>query len=518
MGKLLKAIAAVLLSTLILFAVLEIAFRFIGWPGASSYVEGIVDREQLTPRKAKDEVRVFAYGESTMHGSHYAPTSSPARWLEAYLKDFLPAKNIKVVNFARMGRGSQFTYETFRDTLVHKPDIAVFYLGHNEFFPGSLKDSRKDREKKFSYWMRDWMRHSYLLSTIYRWVIQAKMRRQNLEDRIEYEEIETMPPGIQEDLLTPPGTPLYQGNIDYFKFNIKRIMDLSTRQGVAVIFFEPVSNLKDFAPFYSLHQKELTLDELKQWNQFYEKGKSNQEKNRLSEALASYEKAYAIDSTYADLSFRMGQIYFEKGKLGKAKLLFTEARDNDALIVRAPSAIQNVFRELSKNDNLQLIETEEAVISKMPGGILGEPLIEDNVHFSLQGHALLGHIMAQEFAERGWIAPRDEWRFDHERPYQAMANEFGINDQLRISAYQKSVSYFGSRYDNRIRFAKKALELNPNSMRSLRYLAWSYWLKGDKEKAVEIYRKIGQINPHVLREIESRHPEIKTALTVNSSP
>ena len=101
MKKIIRSILQILFATIILFLCLEGLFRLIGAPGGSKFVEKVVIEDHLTNKKPKGEYRIFTYGESTMHGAHYGPTSSPAKWLKAYLQDLLPHKNIRVVNFAR---------------------------------------------------------------------------------------------------------------------------------------------------------------------------------------------------------------------------------------------------------------------------------------------------------------------------------------------------------------------------------------------------------------------------------
>ena len=226
MNRLLKALSQVLISTLLLFAGLEVLFRFIGAPGASHFVEKVVIQEKLSPHKPKGEFRVFAYGESTMHGSHYGPTSSPARWLGAYLKDFLPQRNIRVVNFARIGHGSDFTYDTFQSTLFYKPDLALFYLGHNDFLPGNRKDQIASEKGTMSYRLRLFLRKSYLISTVSRWIIQKRveMKKDKPDDQIGSDVIEVSPLGIA-DTSTPPTDPFYAENVSFVKENILKIIN-----------------------------------------------------------------------------------------------------------------------------------------------------------------------------------------------------------------------------------------------------------------------------------------------------
>src|SRR4051812_33450114 len=92
---------------ILFLAVLEGICFLTGVPqGGARYTEAVLVREKLSARKSADEIRIFTYGESPMHGSHYWPYSNPARWLEVYLKEFLPDKKVRVINFARMGQGS----------------------------------------------------------------------------------------------------------------------------------------------------------------------------------------------------------------------------------------------------------------------------------------------------------------------------------------------------------------------------------------------------------------------------
>ena len=61
----------VLLATLLLFVILETVFYLFSFPqGASRFVEQIIIKESLSPKKPKGQFRIFTYGESTMYGAH----------------------------------------------------------------------------------------------------------------------------------------------------------------------------------------------------------------------------------------------------------------------------------------------------------------------------------------------------------------------------------------------------------------------------------------------------------------
>src|SRR3989338_3172133 len=508
-----KNLIQLLLSTLLLFAFFEGVFRLFGASGGGRFIERIVIHEHLSLRKPKDEFRIFTYGESTMRGAHYSPVSSPARWLQVYLKDFLPDRKIRVVDFSRLGAGSDFVHRAFRDTIPYQPDLALFYVGHNAFLPGNRKDQILTKRMKSRSRFNRWTRRSYFISGVYRWMIawRSKFGPAVPEDKFEFSVIETPLPGVKLEDLIPRNNPSYLENIDFFRENILQILTLGEKHKIPILFFKPVCNLKDFAPTYSVHMKKLSAEELSQWEDLYEAGKRNQTQANWNEAVELYTQAYTIDSTYADLSFRLGQAYFIKGSLAEARRLFEEARDNDALPVRTTKEILGGLEEFARAGKLTLIDTEKVLVSEAPGGILGEPIIADNVHLSIKGHSLLGRLMAEKIAKRDWIAPKSNWRFDQARPYDEIAKELGVSQHLQVSADLRMVSYFGTRFENKIRFAKHALEIESHKPRALRYLAWTYWMMGEKKKALEVYRRLEQLDPSSLEEIFKAQPDIATA-------
>ncbi len=512
MKKFIVSVFQSLFATVVLLAVLEGAVRLAGIPaGGSTFTEAVIIRNKLSTHKPAGEFRIFTYGESSMHGAHYWPFSNPPRWIETYLKDFLPGKNIRVINFSRMGQGGMKAYECFRDTAAYKPDISIFYMGHNFMLPGNRKDQVLAKMQKSSYFWRDLLRQSHFLSWVYRLIITPKILSEKVnssDDSIEYKVIESSPSGLGPENAFASDSPGYLENVAFFRDNINGILKTAKRRNLKVIFCKPAGNLKDFPPYMSKHLTPLSEEGAAKWQDLYEKGLTAESSGLFKEAADFYAEAYRIDPTYADLNFRYAALLFKRGELELAKKLFVQARDYDLFKVRATSDIEAVFDEL-KEQGISVVNTEKAIVSEAAGGILGEPVIEDNVHMSVKGHSLLSRAIADEIAERGWIAPRSEWQFANERPFETVTKELGVNEDLLFSADLKMVHYFGSRFENRLRFAEKALSLRPEDPKALRHLAWSYWLKGDQEKALEIYSSLKKINPAALAEVFEARPEIK---------
>ena len=517
--KVFQSILQILGIAILSFVILELAAGILGSaPGASNFVEAHVIRHGLRTQKPADEIRIFAYGESTMHGAHYAPVSNPARWLEEYLKDFLPDKKIKVVNFARMGKGIHFSLETFKSTLVYRPDVAIFYMGHNDFFPDERMDQLPDHKEPLKYYFRRLILKSHFISFLNRLLIRVRMNRDKAssEDRMGHEIIETPLSDLKGASPTPRSEPFFWMNIEFFDRMLNRIVDLGNRHDVPLLFLEPVSNIKDFAPFQSIHMTVLTPNELAAWDSFFEEGKRLEEKNQKAQALESYEKAYQIDPTYAELCFRMGRLYFDEKNYSRARRLLEHARDFDAIVLRATKEILEFYHGLARQKKINVIQTEKVFEPKLEGGIPGEPLFEDNVHFSIKGQALAGRALAQEIAEQGWIAPVAQWHFEKERSFEVIGQSLGIRNDLLASAYVRISQYYASRFTQRITYAQKALTLDPEGPDALRSLAWAYWLSNQKEKARTVYQKLGTTYPAIFQEIVQRLPELRDVTTPSS--
>jgi len=520
-GKLLKTTIQIAGATLLLFIALEGIFYAAGTaPGASHFVEAIVMREGLSTRKPQGEFRIFAYGESTMHGCHYAPVSSPARWLEFYLRDLLPERNIRVINFARLGKGSDFTYQTFRETLPYKPDLAVFYLGHNDFSKRHRKDDVLEEKETLGFKLKEGIKNSRFLSAFWRQIIKLKMKRKEMEvrDQVGYDLIETpIHTGLGTSYAVRRSDPFYMENVEFFTKNVSEMIANGKAKKIPQVYFIPVCNLKDFPPNHSMNRSDLDEAGLKEWKRLFEKGKRAQEKGNAEEAMSYFQEAYQIDPTFADLLFRMGQIYFQMGEMDEARRYFEGARDYDVIALRAPREIIQFVRELPTDGGVEVIDTEKAVVAEIPGGILGEPIVEDNVHFSIRGHSLLAAALARKVAARGWIAPRTEWKWEAERPYEQIAESMGVDQELLYQACLKMTHYFGPRFDNRLRFARRAIELKPEDSRGYRALAWTYWLMNDKDKAVEIYRRLKVMDPQGLERVFEAQPQVRQEFEKRSS-
>ena len=76
-----------------------------------------------------------------------------------------------------------------------------------------------------------------------------------------------------------------------FKGNLEDILRTAQQAGVPVILSTVAVNLKDCAPFASIHAAGLDTNQESAWNQIYEQGIDLETAGSYREALALYQKA-----------------------------------------------------------------------------------------------------------------------------------------------------------------------------------------------------------------------------------
>ncbi len=166
-----------------------------------------------------------------------------------------------------------------------------------------------------------------------------------------------------------------------------------------VILSTVAVNLKDCAPFASLHSAGLNTNQESVWDEIYAEGISNENARSNQEALALYQKAAEIDPQYADLQFRMGRCELALTNYSQARRDFELARDYDALDFRADTRINSAIREVASHhadQEVHLVDAVKVFAENSPDGIPGLNFFYEHVHLNFAGN----YLLALNFAEQ----------------------------------------------------------------------------------------------------------------------
>ncbi len=369
---------------------------------------------RFAAKKSTNTYRIFLFGESAALGD---PDSSYGfgRYLQVLLRDRFPGTDFEVVSVAITAIDSNVILPIARDCARHQGDLWVIYTGNNEMVGpfGAIKmvpfaaDFACGNKAPPPFGAET----AYGLQApplgIIRTVLAIKATRtgQLLDNVIRR---------IRSDSSTPKewgGMQMFMnGRIGYadparlrayanFGGNLEDILRTAQRAGVPVILSTVAVNLKDCAPFASIHAPGLSTNQLSAWNEIFEAGITNETAGSYRNALALYRKAAESDPQFAELQFRMGRCDLALTNDDQARRDFELARDYDALDFRADTRINSAIKEAASRQagqGVYLLDAARILAQNSPGGIPGLNFFYEHVHLNFPGN----YLLALNFAEQ----------------------------------------------------------------------------------------------------------------------
>jgi tetratricopeptide (TPR) repeat protein len=350
------------------------------------------DPFRFAAEKATHSYRIFLFGESAANGEPDS-TYGVGRYLEVLLRERYPGTDFQVVCVAMTGIDSSTILPIARDCARHQGDLWLIYMGNNEMVGPFGAET--------VYGLRA------PCLAISRTILAVRAMRigQVLDSLIQRLKINSAAPknwgGMQMFLNCRIGhdDPARLRAYANFKGNLEDILRTAHRAGVPVILSTVAVNLKDCAPFASIHAAGLNTNQEAAWNKIYEEGVDLETAGSYREALASYQKAAGVDPQFADLQFRMGTCDLALTNHEQARRDFELARDNDALDFRADTRINAAIRETASRHagrGVFLLDAASVLAQSSPHGIPGLEFFYEHVHLNFAGN----YLLALNFAEQ----------------------------------------------------------------------------------------------------------------------
>jgi tetratricopeptide (TPR) repeat protein len=189
---------------------------------------------------------------------------------------------------------------------------------------------------------------------------------------------------------------------EHFRANLTAILDDGEKAGARLLLSTVASNLKDCAPFASLPRPGLAPEARSRWETLYAAGVKAQEEQRHAEALIPFQQALEMDDQYADLHFRLGQVFWALERFDEARACLVKARDADALRFRPDTQINATIRQMAaaRGGRLDLVDAEEVLSQRSPHRTVGGELLYEHVHLNFEGNYWLARAYAESIARR----------------------------------------------------------------------------------------------------------------------
>ena len=327
--------------------------------------------------KPKNTYRIFVLGESAAMGDpDFAYGFS--RYLQVMLRQRFPSMKFEIVNAGMVAINSHVILEMARQFADYKPDLFLVYAGSNEvvgpYGPGTVLTGSS-------------MNPAVIRASIFvRSTRIGQLLVESGKTRTEWRGMEMF-----LDKQVRADSPRMELTYRNFDRNMKAIADIGTASGAHVLLSTIATNLRDSAPFASLHRDGLSSESLQSWNALVKKGTAYEIVGDYADALKAYTSASQIDDQFAELQFRVAGCYWAMGDYDDAKEHYVRARDLDTLRFRADSRINEIIRSVatSSGPSVQLLDAQSLFAAESHNGVAGSELLYDHVHLTPPGNYIL---------------------------------------------------------------------------------------------------------------------------------
>lgn len=331
--------------------------------------------------------RIFVLGESAAMGDP-DPAYAFSRYLEVMLRKRYPSMNFEVVNTGSVAVNSHVLLPLARGLAKHRPDLFIIYSGNNEvvgpYGPGTALTSS-----------------GMSLSVIRTSIFFRSTRVGQLLTKLGAQKKEWGGMEMFLDKQVPASSPLMKYAYANFEANLRDTIAVARSSGARVIVSTVATNLKDCAPFASMHREGLSQKDLRSWNSLMQQGMELENGRSYAEALNAYQAAAKIDDQYAELEFGMARSFWMLGDYPAAREHFQRSRDLDTLRFRVDSRINEINRSVASSaEGAELVDADEVFSKQSANGVVGSDLVYEHVHMTPLGNYTLARAILLQIASK----------------------------------------------------------------------------------------------------------------------
>ena len=376
--------------------------------------------------------RIFLFGESAALGEP-RPAFGAGRYLETLLRERFPGVKFEVVCVAMTAINSHAILPIARECAGYNGDLWIVYMGNNEFLGPFGGSTVFGLQALPNAWVRAYL--ALQRTRIGQGLVTLARRMGGGQST------PASWGGMKMflDHQLPPNDPRKERIYANFRQNLADIIQAGRRARVPIILSSLACNLKDCAPFGSLHAPALDRSTLVQWEGLRAAGVTNAERGEIAGSIRRFEAAAKLSPNYAETHFRLGQCYLAVTNTEAARRSFSRARDLDSLPFRADSEINRLIAETARRFSAQgvaYLDAERALAPSGPGQIPGEEFFYEHVHLNFQGNYRLARALADQVLTSlpSSVAGRqtDAWAGP-----EVCARDLGLTDWNRCAVFEE---------------------------------------------------------------------------------
>lgn len=405
------------------------------WVTAPFFAPELIRRPQvfrLPARKAPGTYRVFVLGSSAAMGDPEA-SFSIARTLDVLLRAAHPELRFEIINAGITAINSTVVRGLAADCAELEPDLFVVYEGNNEvigpFGPGTVFTPFLGSPAA--------VRLAVLLKRTRTGQLLAATARRFGREKSATADWGGMGMFLKHGIAADD--PRLAATRELFHDNLASIAQSGRAAGASVFLCTVVTNLRDCAPFLSLHQPGLDAASLARWQTAFDAGLGARTAGTHPVASARFAEAAAIDDRHAETQYLLGQAQLATDAIEQGRASLQRALDLDALRFRTDSQLNATIRSFgtAPQAGVRVIDLAASAGEGATSGIAGDEALYEHVHLNLRGTyrialELCGPI-EEELRRRGLVpvaAPQPVWA---DLPF--------VRHQLAYTVYEQAMIF-----------------------------------------------------------------------------
>ncbi|TVQ63128.1 MAG: hypothetical protein EA378_02215 [Phycisphaerales bacterium] len=413
-------------------------------PGSFFYMNrdrpGTIELFSFVTPKPERTFRVMLFGESAIKGFPQPPAFSAGAFLREMLADAMPERDVEVLNFGTTAIASYPVLEILREAVAFEPDVVIVYCGNNEFY-GAFGVASLNRGARSPGAMRAqrWFQTRGIGQAIGDWRGRVVRARQDAEADGARTLMETM---VGQSFIGVD-SPLREAAVRNLSHNLREMAAACDAIGVPMLLCTLASNERDMAPLGEPDWGDADQAVRAKGEAALVRVRSGELSPREAVDLLTEAHLAAIDHSL--LSFFLGRASLALLEAeGSANLdqevlysrYFEDATRDDTMPWRPNWHTDQAIREVAEKTSAMLVDVLAAFREASPGKAVGWELMDDHVHFSLEGQQLLARTLAGAVLEREGLSERAS-RMASDEDYRARLGDnpfdrYGVAHQMRV--------------------------------------------------------------------------------------
>ena len=346
-------------------------------------------------KPSDDRLRVFVLGGSAAMGFPHK-NHGVDRLLAAQLNALFPDNDVEVINTAMTSVNSHVVHQVAETLPANSADFAVILMGNNEvvgpYGPGTFNQNFLSSLTAIR------TLQALKRTRLWQWLDNAFQEVQVTDAKADLEW-----QGMQ--MFVENGVAESDSRMDdvyeHFDANLRDIIDVLSDKGMHVILSTVPVNLRHSAPFLSIENESLAVEQREQVSVLRERATAQSRNQKWEAAATGWREVIALDPGHADSHFQLATSLERQGNYIDARRHFERALDLDALRFRADTHINARIQAVAKDypdSAISFVDSAAAFDHASAPLAPGWESLVEHVHYTFAGNDILARVFARAIA------------------------------------------------------------------------------------------------------------------------